>query len=396
MNSGVRIVIGVVILVTLLLAALVAWRRFQKPGKDVAGTGNEAGGVVLTVDTAAVEARTVNMAVHVTGEVESPAVVDVTSKVGGRLETLKTADGRTLKEGDAVRAGDLVATIEHGQLDAMVAQAEAALKVANAGLEQASIAETHMKKERDRIESLLKDGSATEQQRDQTLAAHESAVAAVRLTKSQVEQGDAAVRLAKLTQADALIVSPISGIITTRYVDEGNLVGPARPLLRISQDDVMKVSGELAETHLPFLSPGRTVAEITVDTHPGVTFTGQVSIVRPDISRMTRTVRVEVTVQNPDRLLRPGMFARLRIFTRRKENVPAVPDSALATDMAGATFVYVARNGAARKQAVVLGIGDGTVHEVIDGLKPGDIVVIRGKEALADGSRIETPVEKTK
>lgn len=396
MNQGVRAVIGAVILITLLLAALVAWRRFKSPAAERSDNARAAAGVPLTVDIATVESRTVNAAVHVTGEVESPSVVDITSKVGGILESLKTADGRPLKEGDPVRAGDLVATIEHRQLDAMLSQAEAARNVAGAGLEQAMVTEAHMKKERDRIESLLKDGSATAQQRDQTVAAHESAAAAVKLAKSQVEQAEAAARLAKLTQADSFLSSPINGVITTRYVDEGNLVGPGRPLLRIAQADMMKISGELAETHLPFLTPGKTVSEITVDTHPGITFTGLVSIVRPDISRMTRTVRIEVSVPNPDGLLKPGMFARLRTFTQRRENVPAVPDSALASDVSGTAFVFVAENGVARRQPVTLGIGDGTVHEVTSGLKPGDRVVIRGKEALADGTKIVIPPEKAK
>lgn len=393
MNSGVKAVIATVVFITLALAALVAWRNRQKPEGDSKDTPQH---YAVTVDVAPVEMRTVSMAVHVTGEVESPSVVDITSKVGGKLESLKTAAGTPLKEGDLVRAGDLVATIEHSQLDAMLAQAEAALKVANAGLEQATVAEAHMLKERERVETLLKEGSATVQQRDQAVAGHDSAVAAVKLAKSQVEQADAMVRLAKLNQAEALVTTPISGVITTRYVDEGNLVGPARPLLRISQADVMKITGELAESHLPFLVPGKTMAEITVDTHPGITFTGVVSVVRPDISRATRTVRVEVSVQNPDGLLKPGMFARLRIFTRRSENVAAIPGSALASDATGSIFVYVARNGTAVRQAVRLGISDGTVHEVTSGLKAGDVVVLRGKESLADGSKITVPGDKAR
>ncbi|MEI6972264.1 MAG: efflux RND transporter periplasmic adaptor subunit [bacterium] len=394
MNSGVKAVIGAVVLFTLLLAALVAWRGYQKPGKG--GHEEAAAGDVapLTVDTATIETRTVNSAVHVTGEVESPAVVELTAKVGGILESIQTDDGRPLKEGDAVRAGDRVATIEHSQLDAMVAQAEAAQRVASAAVEQAVVAEAHMKKERDRAENLLKDGSATAQQRDQALAAHESAAAAVRLAKSQQEQTEATARLARLNQADAFVVSPINGMLTTKYVDEGNLVGPGRPLLRISREDVMTVCGELAETHIPFLTPGRTAAEITVDSHPGMTLTGVVAIVRPDVSRMTRTVRIEVSVQNPAGLLKPGMFARLRVFTRGRADVPAVPDAAIATDVAGSTFVYVVRNGTARRQTVALGIGDGTFHEVISGLQSGDVVVIRGKEALADGTKVAVPAEK--
>ena len=388
MNKGLKILIAVVAVFTVALAGLVALRSFRQ---NKTGDNTPAAGGAVTVCVATVAPRTVDLAVTVTGEIESPAVVDVVSKVGGRLETLRNAAGQPLKEGDTVKAGEQVATIEHSQLDAMVAQAEAALRVAHAGLEQATVNQAHIQKERHRVESLLKDGSATEQQRDQAVAGHEAAVAAVKLTGAQVEQAEASTKLARLNRADADILSPISGVITMKYVDEGNLVGPSRPILRIVQDDSMKVAGNIAEIHLASLEPGRTVTEITVDACRGAVFTGVVSVVSPDVSRLTRTFKVEATVPNPGRQLKPGMFARMLLFTTRHENVPAIPDAAIVSEPAGRTAVYVVKDGVARKQAVTLGISDGTFHEVTGGLAAGDIVAIRGKESLTDGAKVLVP-----
>jgi multidrug efflux pump subunit AcrA (membrane-fusion protein) len=377
---------------------------------------------VARVRTAAMERKA-----FVTGEVQALQVVDVVPKVTGILERLRLPDGTLLEEGTLVRpragAAELpvIAVIEHKALSAAVEQAEAALRVAEAAIATAQgavgsaqaagkVAEVTVadcQREKLRMENLLKDGSGTPKQLDAATAAYDRAAAqhdqtqaelvAARAKVAQAEAGRAeaaaGLRRAKLALDDATIPAPIAGVVTRKYVDEGNMVGPTTPLIRLAQTDTVKVVGGLSERHVRSVAPGKTKAAISADALPGETFEGVVHRVGESSDPATRTIDVEVRVPNAGRKLKPGMFARVTLVLERREGVPVASEAAILRDDEG-PYVFVINGEHVRRQRVSLGLVEGAVHEVTAGLKDGDVVVVRGQRQLRDGQAVRT-VEAT-
>lgn len=180
----------------------------------------------------------------------------------------------------------------------------------------------------------------------------------------------------------------MGGIVSKKYVDEGNMVGPTTPLVRIVQIDAVEITGGVSERHLAALVSGKTAARITVDAYPGEKFDGVVSKVFPEVDPQTRTVEVQIRTPNPGHRLKPGMFARLRLALWRRENVPIVPDAALL-HRGEEICVYVVNGSKAHRRVLRLGLSEGERHEVLEGLRPGDMVVIRGQHMLQDGDNVE-------
>lgn len=383
MKRSVSVSVVAVIAVVAVLAGVTALRRLVK-GRAIEETAPVSGHMNVGVEEARV--RDIVRAVYATGEVESPCVVELVPKVGGVLEGYTRADGSLLKEGDSVEAGGQVAVIEHAALDAVVRQAAAALKVAEAAVRQAQIGRDRTKKDGERIENLFNQGSVNEQQRDQAVAGAEAADAALGMAKAQMEAAQAALNLAEINMKEAFLVSPVAGVLVRKYVDPGNLVGPGRPVLRIAVMDPVRVSAEIGERNLGSLAGGSVPAEITVDAIPGRIFAGAAVLKRPDVNRMSRTISVEMELPNPGGLLKPGMFARVRLVLDEKKGVLAAPESAIVRN--GGECVFVVEGGKAVRREVKLGLSDGLVSEILSGIQPGEKIVISGAQAISDGEAV--------
>ena len=187
--------------------------------------------------------------------------------------------------------------------------------------------------------------------------------------------------------------APISGTIIAVPATLGMTVSQAVPLARISGDSALEIRLSIAERFVSRISMGQT-CEILLDAWPGERFYGQISEISPVIDPASRTMDIRITVDNPDFLLKAGMFARVRIITEHRDNVVVLPASALIRRF-GEEFVFVAQPDPenegitiARKQLVVPGIVIDGVMEVREGLNPGDDVVVRGQGLLDDRTRI--------
>jgi len=354
----------------------------DKKGTDIVGVAVQRIGTTTLVRT-----------VPVTGEVEALAVVDVVPKVTGRLDQLRLPDGTLIEEAVVVHKGQPIAVIEHSALDAAVQTANAAVGVAKASYQRAEVNLTDRRREKTRWENLYKEGSATEQQRDQAVTAYDRAAAELELTRAQISQAEASLRQAQVNLDEATIEAPISGVVTEKWVDEGDMVGPGLRLARIEQIDTVKVVGGVSERHIGALAAGKTTARLTVDAYPDEQFDGVVSRVGPGVDRVTRTVEIEVRVSNIEHRLKPGMFARLDLVLERKENVTVVSDTALLRQ-GPEVYAYVVNGSAAHRTVLKLGLSQGVLHEVVDGLSPGDLVVVRGQHMLEDGTEVEIVEEE--
>ena len=184
------------------------------------------------------------------------------------------------------------------------------------------------------------------------------------------------------------LVAPISGVVTARNYDSGDMYGSGNPILTIEQTNPVKVLVNISETYYKQVFKGMPV-DIQLDAYEGETFYGKVTIVYPTIDQSTHTFPVEVTISNPDQKVRPGMYARATVNFGSQNHV-VVPDEALVKQIgAGDRYVYVYKDGKVSYNKVKLGKHLGAKYEILSGVNPGDEVVIAGQARLANGKEVE-------
>lgn len=183
------------------------------------------------------------------------------------------------------------------------------------------------------------------------------------------------------------LLAPISGVVTARNYDNGDLYG-GNPVLTIEQTNPVKLLVSISETYYKQVSKGMPV-DVELDAYEGESFQGKVTIIYPTIDEATHTFPVEVTINNSNQKVRPGMFARATINFGDKNHV-LVPDEALVKQIgAGDRYVYVYKDGKVSYNKVELGRHIGTYYEIISGVNSGDDVVVAGQSRLANGREVE-------
>lgn len=342
----------------------------------------------LKVIVAPITEGSLRQSVWVTGEVRSFQEVDVTSKLSGRLNRMRREDGLKIDEGVELEAGKVVAMIDDNQYQATVRSAEAALAVAESGRGLAQVNLTEANRESERWVKLRAGGSGSEQQLDQAVTDVQRAEAELTAAEARIVQSRAALEQARVDLAETVIEVPFSGVVTRKYVDEGAFVGPSTPLFRLADISRVEIIGGVADRHYPQLHIGQTRAEIEVDAYPEEIFLGKISRLRPELDKVTRTVAVTIQSDNANRHLKPGMYARLRLILQERDNVPLVADEALLVSDGGQK-VFVVEDGLARVREVRIGMEEGNLNEVLEGLVVGEQVVVRGHRLLRDGMAVD-------
>ena len=186
---------------------------------------------------------------------------------------------------------------------------------------------------------------------------------------------------------NSTIKSPISGVVTARNFENGDLFA-SMPILHIMQIDKLKVMANVSEQYFTSVKVGDKVA-IEVDIYPNQQFEGEVTRINPALDARTRTFGVEITIQNKSMELRPGMYART-IFNMGQRQSVMIPDQALQKQMGSSErFVYVIENGVADYRFVTDGRRVGNMIEILDGLKAGDEVATTSFARLMNGSLVE-------
>ena len=187
------------------------------------------------------------------------------------------------------------------------------------------------------------------------------------------------------------LVSPISGVVTARNYDSGDMYGGGTPVLVVEQITPVKLLINISETYFTQVKRGAKV-DVRLDVYGDETFEGAVSLVYPTIDSNTRTFPVEIKMPNRDQKVRPGMFARVMLNFGTKNNV-VVPDRAVVKQSGtGDRYVYVYKDGKVSYKKVELGRRMGQEYELVSGILDHSQVVIAGQTKLVDG--VEVEVEK--
>jgi membrane fusion protein, heavy metal efflux system len=340
--------------------------------------------------------------------------------VNGKIEAIpaKSADikaplsARVLKlaatRGQSVRSTQILAVLDSAEIRQLVVEAERTRTQAESVLKQAraklALAENTYQREKEllvlRISS-RKDFQVAQSERDQAQADLEFAQAQVKLSASSLTS-----RLAQLGQRGVRakvdgsieVASPIAGIVSDQQVTEGEAVEPGKSLYHVINLSQVWATAQVFEQDLSKVHPGEIV-EVVVAGYPKRTFQGRIVSVDPVLDPDTRTLGVRAVLTNADGVLKPEMFATLRVLTGNGKAVSVIPRSALL-DIDGEKFVYVQKGEAFVPTEVHLGQTDGDLVEVKEGVSPGDLVVTQRvfqlrTQALKSSGVLETePSEK--
>ncbi|MBQ2562391.1 MAG: efflux RND transporter periplasmic adaptor subunit [Muribaculaceae bacterium] len=326
----------------------------------------------------------------------------ITSSTGNRIKNILVDVGSRVGAGQAVVILDNVSAVNQqsaiaGQ-QASVANQDAALASQEASLKSEEINLARQKKDLDRAKELVRIGGGTQQTVDQLQAAYDAAQEALKARKRALEASrtslnasrtslGASQRSMQTVQENTILRSPISGVVTARNYDAGDL--PGGPILTIQQMNPLKVIVNVNEEEFPKVRIDMPVS-ITFDAVPGETFNGSVYTINPEIDQATRTFKVEVTISNGAGKVSAGMFARVK-FNYGTVNHIVVPDRAVVKMQgAGTRYVFVYNpNGTVRYVEVKLGQRLGDRYEILSGLSSGDRVVIAGQSRLTDGTKVQ-------
>jgi HlyD family secretion protein len=287
--------------------------------------------------------------------------------------------------GDAVQAGQVVATLDRREIDAQVDAAVAAVDVAKAGLETSEASLANAELERDRSRNLFEKGALPRQRLDAAETAHRSAKAQRDLARASLAQAEASLRRAREVQRDATLTAPVAGFVVERHYDPGAIPGDD-PVVVIADLRQLKLEAGVSELEAGRLRVG-SGAQVAVQAKPGEAFKGQLAAIAPEVDERNRHFKIEVRVDNPNRALLAGMYATARIVVDAARDAITIPREAVTTKN-GKRVVLKVDGDTVRAIDVVEGLGDGRRVQIVSGLASGDRVVADARRQIADGVKV--------
>jgi RND family efflux transporter MFP subunit len=329
----------------------------------------------MAVEVAKVTRGSISSYLSVVGNLIGEATVEVAPKTGGRLTSV------TVKLGDRVRRGQLIAKLDDKEIIEQVRQAEASHKVAEATIRNREADLTLALTNVERSRNLYGRQLLPKQTLDDAEARYTAAVAQLDLSQAQLAQSAARLEELRINLANTNVVSPVDGFVGKRNVDPGAWVSQNAGVASIVDISRMRLVANVVEKDLRLVSPGDK-ATIEVDAYPGEKFAGQIARVSPIFDPNTRTAPMEVEIPNPTFRLKPGMYAKVSLEVETHEHALLVPKVALV-DSEGQRGVYQANeDNRAQFKPVKVGLEDPEKAEILEGLAQGETIISTGAGAL--------------
>lgn len=350
-----------------LAKAPVIGSYFAKPSGQAAGTGRgrgQTGPVTVDVDTVKT-GRVVEVRESV-GTVRAFESITVTAKVAGIISEIG------FEEGQKVKAGDMLIQLDAAERRAEIEQAVAETNRAIALRNEVSI-------KLDRAQALSRTGAGTGAQVDDLTAQVKSLESSIASAQAQRKAAEA--RLEELT-----IRAPFAGRVGNRAVSLGAYVPPGTRITTL--DDLSRVRLDFAvpENLLARLKPGQTVNARSA-AYQNRVFKGTVATVDTRIDQTTRTVRLTAEFDNPDEALKPGMFLSVALEVTTKDDAVLIPEEAVVSEGLR-QIVYPVKDNKVERRVIRTGQRQGGKVEVLEGLKPGETIVVLGVQRVRPGGEV--------
>ena len=303
----------------------------------------------VAVEAVPVRTGTVVRDLTAVGTLRSNESVMIRPEIVGRIAEIH------FREGDRVRKGARLLTLDDSVFKAEVASAEARVEL--------------NRRNNSRAEELFDRKVATARTRDE-------ATAAVRTTEAELA-------LARARLDKTRINAPFEGVLGLRRVSVGDYVNPGQDIVNLEDIEPIKVDFRVPESGLRLLKSGQRI-QVQVDAFPGETFEGEAYAIDPQVDVQGRSIVVRAQIPNADGRLKPGLFARVGLIVDQRENALLVPEQAIVP-LEGRSAVFRVVDGKAKLTEVVLGQRRGGQVEIVRGLQAGETVITAGQMRVRDG-----------
>ena len=330
---------------TLVVAAFALFSCGGRQAESASAAVEEEKAILVSTATAVMQE--VPQTEVYSSTVEAYAINNIAPQTPGRIQSIR------VDVGSFVGKGQVLATMDAAQLD------QTRLKLVNDSTELS------------RLKSLYEEGGVSKSDYD----AVEMAYKVSRRSYYNLAE-------------NTYLRSPISGVVTARNYDKGDLYA-GQPIFVVQQITPVKLKVGVSESDYTKVKIGNQV-EITVDALPGQTFTGKINKIYPTMDAVSHTFITEILVQNSDRALRPGMFARVKIEFGVNNSVVVPEESVVKMQGTGQRCVYVLQpDNTVESSIVKLGRHLEGSYEILEGLSEGDVVTAKGSTSLKDGAKVE-------
>lgn len=356
----------VLVALVALAAAGTAWRGKNRAlDADKAARAPAPAVEFLPDDVVAVEPRALARTLALTGSLTPFNEATVKAKVAGELVAVP------VREGESVKAGQVLARIDLTEVQARVAARQADVEAARAQLVWAE-------KNRNQQKALLDKAFISQSAFDNIQSNYDVAAAKLRAA-------DAELVVAKKSLGDAVLVAPFAGIVSQRLAQPGERVALDARVIGIVDLSRMQLEATVPPAAIGEVKVGQPL-RFAVEGFGDREFEGRIERINPAASAGTRSISVYAVIENPQGVLRGGMFARGALRLGQVDGALAIPSSAVRED-AGQAYVYLLKDGQVRRRNVKTGTADASgLVQVTEGLATGDRIVKVNLGALRDGA----------
>jgi RND family efflux transporter MFP subunit len=311
-------------------------------------------------------------------------MTNLVARVAGFVESINYQDG------DLVKKGKVLFSIEPETYELKLKQSQAAEASSRATLKQAQT-------DFERQSELAKTGSGTRVSLDNATTTREN-------SQANLQQAEINTKLAAMNVDYAHVAAPFDGIVTARKVSIGEFVGanssptvlativqsdPIYVNFNISEQDVLGIRAEIRRRGLTADDLKKVPVEIGLQTEEGYPHKGTLNYASPTVDSTTGTLTARAILDNPNRVILPGMFARVRIPVRTRNDALLVPDVALGTDQRGRYLLVVGKDNVVEQRPVEVGPLEGSLRVIEKGLAAGDKVIVGGILRAIPGQKVD-------
>ena len=372
------------LLILVAAVAAGAWSHLAQY-REVKAAADQRRDFVPSVRVASVQAPAGDLVVSLPGTTSAFAAANIFARASGYV------DQRNVDIGDRVKAGQLLATIVAPELDHQIAQAEATLAQLRSTLQQRKAARELARVTWDRDKPVVEKGWLPLQQGtidEQTLRQQE---ATVREARNNVVAQEAQVNVLHQQKIYQSVVAPFDGVITQRNIDIGTLVQADATagtfMFTLNKDNVIRTQVFVPQDEAFGLQPG-VPAVVHVPEMPDRSFPGTVTRIADALQPGSRTLLTEIDIANPDGALSAGIYCTVELHIPRKVPSLSIPAGAIIFNADGVQ-VAVIENGVAHLHKIRVARDLGTAVEALDGVKPGDQVILNPSVDLVDGAKVQ-------
>jgi RND family efflux transporter MFP subunit len=384
MNGRARTLGLSALLILVAAVAAGAWSHLAQY-RQVKAAADQRRDFVPSVRVASVQAPAGDLVVSLPGTTSAFAAANIFARASGYV------DQRNVDIGDRVKAGQLLATIVAPELDHQIAQAEATLAQLRSTLQQRKAARELARVTWDRDKPVVEKGWLPLQQGtidEQTLRQQE---ATVREARNNVVAQEAQVNVLHQQKIYQSVVAPFDGVITQRNIDIGTLVQADATagtfMFTLNKDNVIRTQVFVPQDEAFGLQPG-VPAVVHVPEMPDRSFPGTVTRIADALQPGSRTLLTEIDIPNPDGALSAGIYCTVELHIPRKVPSLSIPAGAIIFNANGVQ-VAVVENGVAHIRKIAVARDLGTAVEALDGVKPGDQVILNPSVDLVDGAKVQ-------